>query len=98
MHLVVLLKSLKYYYPYRDAGAADKMNPFAEQEAWEEHQIGKCHSSEGSSNVLSSDSETIILQGKQQWNLVPKIKSKHPMTISKYFMVLLRCLVRNFLY
>lgn len=22
------------------------MNPFAEQEAWEEHQIGKCHFSE----------------------------------------------------
>ncbi|KAL4036181.1 hypothetical protein IC575_004908 [Cucumis melo] len=31
---------------YRDSGAADKMNPFAEQEAWEEHQIGKCHFSE----------------------------------------------------
>ncbi|KAJ6795426.1 pre-mRNA-splicing factor ATP-dependent RNA helicase DEAH1 [Iris pallida] len=26
---------------YRDPGAGDKMNPFAEQEAWEEHQIGK---------------------------------------------------------
>ncbi|XP_055804870.1 pre-mRNA-splicing factor ATP-dependent RNA helicase DEAH1-like isoform X3 [Solanum dulcamara] len=26
---------------YRDPGAAEKMNPFAEQEAWEEHQIGK---------------------------------------------------------
>ncbi|XP_058070321.1 pre-mRNA-splicing factor ATP-dependent RNA helicase DEAH1-like isoform X2 [Magnolia sinica] len=26
---------------YRDTGAGDKMNPFAEQEAWEEHQIGK---------------------------------------------------------
>ncbi|XAR49995.1 RNA helicase [Bertholletia excelsa] len=26
---------------YRDASAGDKMNPFAEQEAWEEHQIGK---------------------------------------------------------
>ncbi|KAK7852736.1 putative pre-mrna-splicing factor atp-dependent rna helicase deah6 [Quercus suber] len=26
---------------YRDQGAADKMNPFAEQEAWEEHQIGE---------------------------------------------------------
>lgn len=25
---------------YRDAGASEKMNPFAEQEAWEEHQIG----------------------------------------------------------
>lgn len=26
---------------YRDSSANDKMNPFAEQEAWEEHQIGK---------------------------------------------------------
>ncbi|KAF0900638.1 hypothetical protein E2562_033521 [Oryza meyeriana var. granulata] len=26
---------------YRDPEARDKMNPFAEQEAWEEHQIGK---------------------------------------------------------
>ncbi|XP_020082308.1 pre-mRNA-splicing factor ATP-dependent RNA helicase DEAH1-like isoform X1 [Ananas comosus] len=26
---------------YRDPEAAEKMNPFAEQEAWEEHQIGK---------------------------------------------------------
>ena len=26
---------------YRDPTAGDKMNPFAEQEAWEEHQIGK---------------------------------------------------------
>ncbi|XP_020594525.1 pre-mRNA-splicing factor ATP-dependent RNA helicase DEAH1-like, partial [Phalaenopsis equestris] len=25
---------------YRDSGSSDKMNPFAEQEAWEEHQIG----------------------------------------------------------
>lgn len=27
----------------RDPGAAEKMNPFAEQEAWEEHQIGNLH-------------------------------------------------------
>ncbi|WCJ43640.1 RNA helicase family protein [Euphorbia peplus] len=26
---------------YRDSGAGEKMNPFAEQEAWEEYQIGK---------------------------------------------------------
>jgi pre-mRNA-splicing factor ATP-dependent RNA helicase DHX16 len=26
---------------YKDPEARDKMNPFAEQEAWEEHQIGK---------------------------------------------------------
>lgn len=32
--------------------AGDKMNPFAEQEAWEEHQMGK--SSLGISHVISS--------------------------------------------
>ena len=26
---------------YKDPTAGDKMNPFPEQEAWEEHQIGK---------------------------------------------------------
>ncbi|XP_057814918.2 pre-mRNA-splicing factor ATP-dependent RNA helicase DEAH1 isoform X2 [Cryptomeria japonica] len=26
---------------YRDTGSEDKVNPFAEQEAWEQHQIGK---------------------------------------------------------
>jgi len=26
---------------YRDPNAEEKMNPFAEQEAWEEHQIGR---------------------------------------------------------
>jgi pre-mRNA-splicing factor ATP-dependent RNA helicase DHX16 len=26
---------------YRDTGGSEKMNPFAEQEAWEDHQIGK---------------------------------------------------------
>ncbi|XP_065629546.1 pre-mRNA-splicing factor ATP-dependent RNA helicase DEAH1 [Quercus suber] len=35
---------------YRDQGAADKMNPFAEQEAWEEHQIGKATMKCGSKN------------------------------------------------
>ncbi|XP_030938377.1 pre-mRNA-splicing factor ATP-dependent RNA helicase DEAH1-like isoform X1 [Quercus lobata] len=35
---------------YRDQGAADKMNPFAEQEAWEEHQIGKATMKYGSKN------------------------------------------------
>lgn len=27
--------------PYSHESAGDKMNPFAEQEAWEEHQMGK---------------------------------------------------------
>uniref|UniRef100_A0A2N9HIK7 RNA helicase n=1 Tax=Fagus sylvatica TaxID=28930 RepID=A0A2N9HIK7_FAGSY len=35
---------------YRDIGAGDKMNPFAEQEAWEEHQIGKATLKYGSKN------------------------------------------------
>ncbi|KAI3879528.1 hypothetical protein MKW92_003425 [Papaver armeniacum] len=37
---------------YRD-GAGDKMNPFAEQEAWEDHQIG--NSTDGSKNKKMSD-------------------------------------------
>ncbi|KAG2679399.1 hypothetical protein I3760_11G048900 [Carya illinoinensis] len=35
---------------YRDPSAGDKMNPFAEQEAWEEHQIGKATLKYGSKN------------------------------------------------
>ncbi|KAL4384317.1 hypothetical protein GQ457_15G006130 [Hibiscus cannabinus] len=35
---------------YRDPTAADKMNPFAEQEAWEDHQIGKATLKFGSKN------------------------------------------------
>ncbi|XP_010939275.1 pre-mRNA-splicing factor ATP-dependent RNA helicase DEAH1 isoform X1 [Elaeis guineensis] len=35
---------------YRDPDAGDKMNPFAEQEAWEEHQIGKATLKFGSKN------------------------------------------------
>ncbi|PIA63012.1 hypothetical protein AQUCO_00200792v1 [Aquilegia coerulea] len=35
---------------YRDTTSADKMNPFAEQEAWEEHQIGKATLKYGSKN------------------------------------------------
>ena len=42
---LVLLSFFFFFFllivPYRDQGAADKMNPFAEQEAWEEHQIGE---------------------------------------------------------
>lgn len=36
-----LIKHLFILFIYRDPNAEDKMNPFAEQEAWEEHQIGK---------------------------------------------------------
>ncbi|XP_012570929.1 pre-mRNA-splicing factor ATP-dependent RNA helicase DEAH1 [Cicer arietinum] len=35
---------------YRDTNAEEKMNPFAEQEAWEEHQIGKAVLKYGSKN------------------------------------------------
>ncbi|KAK7411357.1 hypothetical protein VNO78_02790 [Psophocarpus tetragonolobus] len=35
---------------YRDPNAEEKMNPFAEQEAWEEHQIGKATMKFGSKN------------------------------------------------
>lgn len=35
---------------YRDTAVEDKMNPFAEQEAWEEHQIGKATLQFGSKN------------------------------------------------
>ncbi|CAN1143573.1 Pre-mRNA-splicing factor ATP-dependent RNA helicase DEAH1 [Linum perenne] len=35
---------------YRDGSAPDKMNPFAEQEAWEDHQIGKATLKFGSRN------------------------------------------------
>ncbi|PHU24015.1 putative pre-mRNA-splicing factor ATP-dependent RNA helicase DHX16 [Capsicum chinense] len=38
---------------YRDPGAAEKMNPFAEQEAWEEHQIGKATLKFGSKDKKS---------------------------------------------
>ncbi|XP_008453258.1 pre-mRNA-splicing factor ATP-dependent RNA helicase DEAH1 [Cucumis melo] len=42
---------------YRDSGAADKMNPFAEQEAWEEHQIGKATMKFGSKNKKQSSDD-----------------------------------------
>ncbi|XP_010538373.1 PREDICTED: pre-mRNA-splicing factor ATP-dependent RNA helicase DEAH1 [Tarenaya hassleriana] len=35
---------------YRDLDASDKMNPFAEQEAWEDHQIGKATLNFGAKN------------------------------------------------
>ncbi|KAK1296057.1 putative pre-mRNA-splicing factor ATP-dependent RNA helicase [Acorus calamus] len=40
---------------YRDSGAGDKMNPFAEQEAWEDHQIGKAKMKFGSDNKPKDD-------------------------------------------
>ncbi|KAK9926087.1 hypothetical protein M0R45_023339 [Rubus argutus] len=42
---------------YRDQGAGDKMNPFAEQEAWEDHQIGKATLKFGSKNKKRTSDE-----------------------------------------
>lgn len=42
---------------YRDPNAAEKMNPFAEQEAWEEHQIGKATLKFGSKNRKQKSDE-----------------------------------------
>ncbi|KAG1347828.1 pre-mRNA-splicing factor ATP-dependent RNA helicase DEAH1 [Cocos nucifera] len=42
---------------YRDPNAGDKMNPFAEQEAWEEHQIGKATLKFGSKNRKQADDD-----------------------------------------
>ncbi|KAL0906528.1 hypothetical protein M5K25_025029 [Dendrobium thyrsiflorum] len=48
---------------YRDSGSSDKMNPFAEQEAWEEHQIGKASLRYGSKNKkLSSDDYQYVFE------------------------------------
>lgn len=73
------------------------MNPFAEQEAWEDHQIrnGILHkiTFNQTHHVLLSKfrsffwmywySSLTILQKKQHWNMVLKIKSKYLMIISK---------------
>ncbi|XP_059590211.1 pre-mRNA-splicing factor ATP-dependent RNA helicase DEAH1 isoform X1 [Vitis vinifera] len=47
---------------YRDSSANDKMNPFAEQEAWEEHQIGKATLKFGSKdkNQKSDDYQLVF--------------------------------------
>ena len=47
---------------YRDSSANDKMNPFAEQEAWEEHQIGKATLKFGSKdkNQKSDDCQFVF--------------------------------------
>ncbi|KAG6410252.1 hypothetical protein SASPL_128305 [Salvia splendens] len=42
---------------YRDPAAEEKMNPFAEQEAWEEHQIGKATLQFGSKNKKKKDED-----------------------------------------
>ncbi|KAI5648272.1 hypothetical protein M9H77_34277 [Catharanthus roseus] len=48
---------------YKDSNAADKMNPFAEQEAWEEHQIGKATLKFGSKDrKLKSDDYQFVFE------------------------------------
>ncbi|KAL8139986.1 hypothetical protein V2J09_006007 [Rumex salicifolius] len=48
---------------YRDGEAGAKMNPFAEQEAWEEHQIGKATLKFGAKNKkLSSDDYEFVFE------------------------------------
>ncbi|XP_015869881.3 pre-mRNA-splicing factor ATP-dependent RNA helicase DEAH1 isoform X1 [Ziziphus jujuba] len=47
---------------YRDSGAGDKMNPFAEQEAWEDHQIGKATLKFGSKNKKRSDDYQFVFE------------------------------------
>ncbi|KAG5229512.1 pre-mRNA-splicing factor ATP-dependent RNA helicase [Salix suchowensis] len=42
---------------YRDGSAGDKMNPFAEQEAWEDHQIQKATLKYGSKNKKQSSDD-----------------------------------------
>ncbi|XP_057791876.1 pre-mRNA-splicing factor ATP-dependent RNA helicase DEAH1 isoform X2 [Salvia miltiorrhiza] len=42
---------------YRDPAAEEKMNPFAEQEAWEEHQIGKATLNFGSKDKKKKDDD-----------------------------------------
>ncbi|KAF8689952.1 hypothetical protein HU200_041587 [Digitaria exilis] len=42
---------------YKDPKAKDKMNPFAEQEAWEEHQIGKSKLQFGSKDRMRSSDD-----------------------------------------
>lgn len=48
---------------YKDLNAVDKMNPFAEQEAWEEHQIGKATLKFGSKDrKLKSDDYQFVFE------------------------------------
>ncbi|KAF8378774.1 hypothetical protein HHK36_030123 [Tetracentron sinense] len=69
---------------YRDANSGDKMNPFAEQEAWEEHQIGKAtlkfgskdkkHMSDDYQYVFEDQIEFIkasVMDGDKHENEVP---------------------------
>ncbi|KAJ9565366.1 hypothetical protein OSB04_001332 [Centaurea solstitialis] len=47
---------------YRDSKDGDKMNPFAEQEAWEDHQIGKAILKFGSKNKKKSEDYNYVFE------------------------------------
>uniref|UniRef100_A0A7N0T1N1 RNA helicase n=1 Tax=Kalanchoe fedtschenkoi TaxID=63787 RepID=A0A7N0T1N1_KALFE len=48
---------------YRDDGAGEKMNPFAEQEAWEEHQMRNASAKYGSKNKkVEADSYELLFE------------------------------------
>ncbi|KAI3773381.1 hypothetical protein L1987_47908 [Smallanthus sonchifolius] len=47
---------------YRDSKDGDKMNPFAEQEAWEDHQIGKATLKYGSKNKKQSEDYDFVFE------------------------------------
>ncbi|VVA92575.1 unnamed protein product [Arabis nemorensis] len=48
--------------PKKDVDSIQKMNPFAEQEAWEDHQIGKATLSFGAKNKQASDDYKFVLE------------------------------------
>ncbi|VVB02186.1 unnamed protein product [Arabis nemorensis] len=47
---------------YRDMDSTEKMNPFAEQEAWEDHQIGKARLKFGAKNKPFSDNYGFVFE------------------------------------
>ncbi|CAH8254332.1 unnamed protein product [Arabidopsis lyrata] len=47
---------------YRDLDSTEKMNPFAEQEAWEDHQIGKATLKFGAKNKQASDDYQFVFE------------------------------------
>ncbi|KAL7192227.1 hypothetical protein ACSBR2_024134 [Camellia fascicularis] len=49
---------------YRDTNAGEKMNPFAEQEAWEDHQIGKATLKFGSKDRKKSDDYQFVFENQ----------------------------------
>ncbi|XP_010499796.1 PREDICTED: pre-mRNA-splicing factor ATP-dependent RNA helicase DEAH1-like [Camelina sativa] len=47
---------------YKDLDSTEKMNPFAEQEAWEDHQIGKATLKFGAKNKKASDNYQFVFE------------------------------------